>query len=109
MHKGLYLLLIPPLIYVIVFHYLPMVRIFRQWRNVPGVSGLHMAKEVKGPNGIILRGLNGERLLPDVQFWYRGKFHVWEVVNTNHDPLKKLKYELLLQHNGFSPSTLRYH
>jgi putative aldouronate transport system permease protein len=33
MHKGLYLLLIPPLIYVIVFHYLPMVGVTMSFQD----------------------------------------------------------------------------
>ncbi|MCK4873923.1 MAG: hypothetical protein KAS72_14475 [Phycisphaerales bacterium] len=90
-------------------HYLPMVRVFRQWRNVSGVKGLMMNKGLRGPNGDILRGADGRYLRPDVQMWYKGELHIWEIVNTNPVRDKLDKYKAILEHNGIPETRLVFH
>lgn len=90
-------------------HFKPMVQIFRQWRKMPGVTGLLLHKAIRGKSGVILRGPKGETLLPDVQMWYRGKLHIWEVVNTHADPGKQARYLAILRFNGIAPSSVVFH
>jgi len=91
-----------------IAHYLPMVRIFKQWRNITGVAGLHLNKAVRGPGGNVLRGPTGETLIPDVQFWYKGKLFVYEVVNTHPDATKEDRYIDILKHNGIRKNAMEY-
>lgn len=91
-----------------ILHYLPMVKLFRKWRSVSGVTGLHMHKALRDQKGKTLRGPNGEIIVPDVQFWYKGRLYVRELVNTHHVPGRKADIVDLLNHNGIGASKLDY-
>ena len=86
-----------------------MVKTFRTWRNIPGVTGLHLNHALRGKNGKTLYGPDGEHLKPDVQMWYKGKLHIFERVNTNPIGNKSERYSMLLEHNGIARSSWKLH
>jgi len=89
-------------------HYIHMVKEFAKWRTIPGVTGLKLNKALRGKDGNILRGANGETLRPDLQFWYRGKLRVFEFWTRRADRNKKSQYIDILKHNGVPKNTLKY-